>query len=622
MAVLSGTRLAIYGALMTLLLALVACGTSTPPTPVPPVEAPAAQAPAAPAVSAAGADSAPAAPAATQAPAAPAAPAAAAAPPTAIPKPSAPMAEAPKTAKDKAVAVIGTEPVILVGVGIGVDAHIGQLVDTLAAYIGHLDKDTLQISPTSMIQSWKQAAPDEWEYNLRPGVTFHDGEEWNTEAWALYAKYAGVPDFGVTAFSHTGPYTVESIDALTARVKCGEPCPNFDRGLSLSYTYSPGPLRTVEQGQAQFIELNEEAGAGPYYVDNYEPGIRLVSKRFEGFVPAPETPEYAAPILEEIEWQWRAETTVRTAMIETDEADWAFLITLEEAERLGSDRFVTGGTAEIAQFTIDTIWHPWLKQLKMRQAIVHAIDCQAIVDALYRGATTCRGNHGAPGVLGITEANIAPYEFDPPKARLLLEEIGYICGLPNSADNCEGEVEITSKPDRIAKNIEMVESMTSFMAEVGINAKAQFVEPAVSRLISNCGIGSPGGTQIDWEGATEATPPSCEGGVAVRHIHTGIGFGYELMDYAKLINRHMLCESNRSTVCVPELDAEWKRARTLSGDERRIALEKIADWQREQVYILPMFDLFAIYGVNPKLRGFEEPRFDKHLFANLWWFDE
>ncbi len=35
-----------------------------------------------------------------------------------------------------------------------------------------------------------------------------------------------------------------------------------------------------------------------------------------------------------------------------------------------------------------------------------------------------------------------------------------------------------------------------------------------------------------------------------------------------------------------------------------MALEEIPDWHRENVYILPTFDLFAIYGVNPKLRGF------------------
>ena len=65
---------------------------------------------------------------------------------------------------------------------------------------------------------------------------------------------------------------------------------------------------------------------------------------------------------------------------------------------------------------------------------------------------------------------------------------------------------------------------------------------------------------------------------------------------------------------------EWKSARTLDDDARREALEAIDDWHREHVYILPMFDLFAIYGINPKLRGFEEPRFDKNTFANLWNF--
>jgi hypothetical protein len=37
-----------------------------------------------------------------------------------------------------------------------------------------------------------------------------------------------------------------------------------------------------------------------------------------------------------------------------------------------------------------------------------------------------------PGVTGITEENIKPYEFDPDLSRQLLEQIGYICDLPNS----------------------------------------------------------------------------------------------------------------------------------------------------------------------------------------------
>jgi ABC-type transport system substrate-binding protein len=278
----------------------------------------------------------------------------------------------------------------------------------------------------------------------------------------------------------------------------------------------------------------------------------------------------------------------------------------------------------MAQFRIDTIWDPWLRELDMRRAIVHSINCPAIVDSIYGGATTCRGNHGAPGVLGITEENIKPYEFDPDLSRQLLEQIGYICGLPNSRPDCEAEISITSRTARIEKNEELVESMVSFMKDVGINATASFVETSIRTAMGICGIGleGAGGTQVGWQGATEATPPTCEGGVGVGQILDGLGFGYETMDYAKFVNRHMLYESGRSTVYVPGKEEEWSLARTLAGEERRKALEEIANWQREHVYIIAMFDLFAVYGVNPKLRGFEEPRFDKHTFAGLWWFEE
>jgi len=67
---------------------------------------------------------------------------------------------------------------------------------------------------------------------------------------------------------------------------------------------------------------------------------------------------------------------------------------------------------------------------------------------------------------------------------------------------------------------------------------------------------------------------------------------------------------------------EWQSALELEGAERQAALEAIANHVREEAFFIPMFDLSAIYGTNPKLRGFERPRDDKHLFANLWWFAE
>jgi ABC-type transport system substrate-binding protein len=510
------------------------------------------------------------------------------------------------------VAVISVEPEHLSIRNI--DAHGGQLLDTVSGYIGHVDRDTRQVSPSSLIQAWRQTGPDQWEYNLRPGVTFHDGAAWDVAAWQEYAGIAGVSDFPLTSYAITGPYTVEEIAPLKARINCGGPCPLFEWGMYLSKTYSPQALQA-----ADFIDLREPAGAGPYRVVEWVPGQKIVTEAFEDFVPAPESPEFAAPILSEIEWTWREETSVRAAMIEVGEADWSFLLSQDDANRLGPDRFVVGGTAEMAWYRIDTIWDPWLSKKEMRQALVHSIDCQAIVDSLYQGTTTCRGNFGAPGVNGINEENILPYEYDPTRSRQLLEGIGYFCGRPDSAPDCEAEININSRSGRIPMHQEMVEAIVSYMREAGINANARFLEGSIRAAMRDCGIGIPGAQRVGWEGATEnKKPPTCDPG----QILDIVGTGYEDLDYGKFMGQRLSCRSSGGTVCFPEREAEWNRIQALSGDERRQALEAVATAVREEVLGLPLFDLSAIYGVSPKLRGFEQPRFDKHLFANLWWFGE
>ncbi|HZA25776.1 MAG TPA: ABC transporter substrate-binding protein, partial [Dehalococcoidia bacterium] len=303
---LSQGKLVAYSFIVAALLLLVACGgaAATPVPPTVPLEQPGATA---------------ASVAATAAPV-----------PTPTTQPVSSPAAQPQTAKEKAVAVIAVEPEHLSIRNI--DAHGGQLMDTISGYIGHVDRDTRKVAPSSLIKSWRQTAPNRWEYELRPGVTFHDGAEWDVAAWQEYAKVAGVAEFPLASFAVTGPYTVEEIEPLKARIKCGGPCPLFEWGLYLSKAYSPRALQAAE-----FIDLREPAGAGPYKVVEWVPGAKIVTEAFEGFVPAPETPEFAAPILDEIEWQWREETAVRAAMIEVGEADWAFLLSLDDAQRLGPE---------------------------------------------------------------------------------------------------------------------------------------------------------------------------------------------------------------------------------------------------------------------------------------------
>jgi hypothetical protein len=77
-------------------------------------------------------------------------------------------------------------------------------------------------------------------------------------AWQEYAKFAGVAEFPLTSFAVTGPYTVEEIEPLKARINCGGPYPLFEWGLYLSKTYSPKALQAAE-----FIDLRSQRVLAP-----------------------------------------------------------------------------------------------------------------------------------------------------------------------------------------------------------------------------------------------------------------------------------------------------------------------------------------------------------------------
>jgi ABC-type transport system substrate-binding protein len=58
---------------------------------------------------------------------------------------------------------------------------------------------------------------------------------------------------------------------------------------------------------------------------------------------------------------------------------------------------------------VDTIWHPELSKLKVRQALVHAINCEELAPALFGPESRCgSGPNGIPGTLGVTEENAQP----------------------------------------------------------------------------------------------------------------------------------------------------------------------------------------------------------------------
>jgi peptide/nickel transport system substrate-binding protein len=325
------------------------------------------------------------------------------------------------SAQDSITLVIGQEPLtmnaFLTQGGIATSVVKDNMVDPLTWQSG----DDLRIVPTTATESWEQMAPDHWRFQLRQGVQFHNGEEWNAEAAMPSLAFQGTEANANSSAAYTGTFQAEVVDEYALDIMCDQPCPIFPQ-TSVFLNFQAPEFYT----SASEEELSRNVvGFGPYKMADWQPGISVTQEVYEDYVPAGDHFEFQKPLIQETEWLWRSETAVMTAMVEAGEADIAWDVGVESIEAMGRERVRSGGSAEVYGFWINTLWHPELKKKKVRQAVVHSVNCREIVDTLYGGFPPCRGNIIFPGVTGATEENITPYEYDPDLASQLLEEANY-----------------------------------------------------------------------------------------------------------------------------------------------------------------------------------------------------
>ena len=591
----------LVGVLALTALLIVACGGAAEPEPAAPATEPAAPA----AEPAAGQ------PTATPIPDA-----------TATPAPTAtPLAEDVATAQDSIVLVVPEEPVNLnsfLSIGGSLYASItrANLQDPLTWQSG----DDLRIVPTSATTGWEQIDADTWRFNLREGVKFHNGEAWNAEAAMPSFASNGSQASEGGSINYTGAYSAEVVDEYTVDINCQDPCPIFPNTAFFLGFEAPGWLsNTTEDDQA-----GVSIGLGPYQHVEWTPGVSITQEAYEGYVPAGDHFEFQKPKIQNVEWQWRGEPTVIAAMVETEEADMGWDVGVEQIEALSSDMLRFGSSAETYSLQINTVWHPELSKKKVRQAIAHAVNCQEMVDTLYSGLTTCRGNIIWPGIIGATESNTAPYEYNPELSRQLLAEADY---------NPDNTITLISRGVRVAKQTEISEAVHGYLNEVGISFEFQIVEPSIRSARSRCGVGQAVLDILEESGrdpeTTEATRDDmlaaiAKGGSSCEGVEMlGNQPSNETLDFGRQVRYYMNCTSQRSGVCDPSpggIQDQIDDALAASGEDRQQKLQVLADLFHEEVMFLPLFDLPVVYAVNPKLQW--NPRLDPTIRVSAMWFEE
>jgi peptide/nickel transport system substrate-binding protein len=280
---------------------------------------------------------------------------------TPVPQPEVAAAPAePTVAKDSITIVMAAEPGSVDPWNPTCNATLDTAVcnEIVNEPMTWITSDTFEVVTLSGVESWQQVDSRNWDFTLRQGVKFHNGEPWN----AVTAK-AGIDQNGDVnnssqSYGNHGPIHGEVISDYVVRVVCGADCPNLPRGMIFNRFQAPEWYATVSKDESS----RQLYGIGPYRFLEWRPGIDITMEIYDDYVPNPDTSivDGQAPHIKHLTNTWRSEQLVRSAMVETGEADWAADIGFENQDVV--PKSAQSGTTEVYALIPDTMWHPELKK--------------------------------------------------------------------------------------------------------------------------------------------------------------------------------------------------------------------------------------------------------------------
>lgn len=280
--------------------------------------------------------------------------------------------------------------------------------------------------------SWV-VAPDATSYTfkLRQGVKFHDGTPFDANAVKFtFDRIADPATKSTVAIGGLGPYDhSEVIDSNTVKVVFKQPYSPFLNQLSNIYMAPVSPAGVKKYG-ADFT--SHPVGTGPFMLKDYVVRSHVTMVRNPDYNWAPAFYGRSGPAaLQQINWHIVPNDSTRMGTLETGENDIVEYMIPQDVARFKAN-------AKFKVLSIDAPGSPRVMQinvakaptdeLAVRQAMLHAVDQKAIVDALFKGVYAPAYTPLEPPTIGYDASLATMYPHDPAKAQQLLDSAGWKVG--------------------------------------------------------------------------------------------------------------------------------------------------------------------------------------------------
>lgn len=348
---------------------------------------------------------------------------------------------------------------------------ITPMFDTLAAPDGE------GVLKPSLALSWEQIDPLTWRFRLRDGVTFHNGVPFTADAVAFTVNHLATPEARIEPVARDVAQ-VESatvIDPLTVDIRTRTPDALLPNYIAVMPIVEPGQWQRL--GREGFAR--EPVGTGPFKLVRFEAAKAV----FE-----PHASHWRKPRVDGMEMIAIPDASSRVQAIQSGQLDIAVALGPDDVlaiKQFGGSYTIARTSGTLTMTLISSKEGSPLRDVRVRRALNHAVDKQAIIDSLLSGETVVASQPAARITFGYNPA-LAPYAYDPAKAKALLAEAGFG---PNNPLPLLMEVVVGGA----ANDAAMYQQIAQYWNDVGVAATIQSIP--VQQLVKIVNAG-------DWKGDT------------------------------------------------------------------------------------------------------------------------
>ena len=317
-----------------------------------------------------------------------------------------------------------------------------------------------------------------WEFKLREGVKFHDGEPFNADA----VVYNAMRQFDPEHPEHTGTFeyweymfggfkgdvdeegnptsvieSVEAVDEYTVRYNLTKPSGPFIQNMAMFYMYMISPKAAQEQGENYGLPAFMPAGTGPFKFVEWVEGDHITLERYDDYHG--DVAKVNRVIIRII-----PDNAARYLALQAGDIHGMGFPNPDDVPACEEDpncQVLLRPPNTTAFINIMTDREPW-DDVNVRKALSLAIDKQAIVDSLYGGLGIVANQFVPPSLWG-HNFDLEDYGYDPEEARRLLDEAGVEEGFTFDFWYMPNPRPYYPVPEDIA------EAIASYWADVGLN---------------------------------------------------------------------------------------------------------------------------------------------------------